>query len=283
MANKDLQDSLDATHAIDTIKLSLNSSVGKDIVHVLVEGVDDCKIYPKCFDADKTRIKPVTGKEQVVLALKELIQITRQVIGICDADFAHLEGKSPPLATLFFTDCHDIEMTMLSNDDVLQNVFTEYALQNKATDIMQNALNEASFIAYIRWYNEKNDCEIEFPPKLGGFITVISDKVCLNKGTLLDALNKRSTHKVKAITTENIEQFREDNQTADYFNLCQGHDVTALLALLVSKLISARKKISHEIFCSGLRHSFQLPHFAQTKLHADILAWQTANGFCVLK
>jgi hypothetical protein len=128
-----LQGFLNARDAIDQIIMSLNSDVGRNLVYILVEGPDDCRIYPKFFDESKSSIEYVGGgKEQVLIALEELNKNTLQVLGVCDADFAHLEKKSQMITNLFLTDYHDIEMTMLSFQDVLENIFVEYRLQNQA-------------------------------------------------------------------------------------------------------------------------------------------------------
>jgi hypothetical protein len=93
----------------------------------------------------------------------------------------------------------------------------------------------------------------------------------------LEVLNKRSTNKAKEVKREDIDKFIDENATEDFFNLCNGHDVTALLALIIGS------KTSYETFCVGLRASFQLMHFIKTKLYTDISTWQNGKNFTVLK
>jgi hypothetical protein len=278
--NRSLRSNVTAVDKINEIRLSLRSKTGNNIIWILVEGEDDCKIYPKFFDETSARVEFVNGgKGQLTIALNTLTTETEQVIGIQDADFLHLENSYPNVKNLFFTDCHDIEMTMLGFEKVRDNFFTEYRLSDKSQAICDNVLKESSFIAYIRWYNEKNHCEILFSGiKFGGNLSEITnDKICIKKQELLNELNNRSANKKEELTLENIADFTGKNPTDDFFNLCNGHDTTALFALIVGK------QVSHTEFCRHLRLSFTLQEFSTTTLYAEINSWQQKNGFAILK
>lgn len=278
--DRSLKSNINATDKVNDIRLSLNSEEGSKIVWILVEGEDDCKIYPKFFDETKARVECVNGgKEQLTIALNTLTGETEQVIGIQDADFLHLEKSYPSVKNLFYTDCHDIEITMLSFDDVMCNLLSEYRMQDKKEDIWENILQESSYIAYIRWYNERGGCKILFSGlKYGDSLTAISNgKISLKNQELLQILNVRSHNKIEELTSENIDNFIISNKTNDLLNLCNGHDVTALLSLLIGGLIS------HKEFCRHLRLSFTIQHFSQTKLYSNISDWQTKHGYSVLK
>lgn len=278
--DRSLKSNVDATDKITDILLSLNSEEGSKLIWILVEGEDDCKIYPKFFDETKSRVEFVNGgKGQLLIALSTLTKQTKQVIGIQDADFLHLEKSFYTIKNLFYTDYHDIEMTMLNFNDVICNLFTEYRMQDEKEDIWQNILQESSYIAYIRWYNEKKNCKIRFSElKYGDNLTEISDnKLSLKKQDLLQILNSRSQNKTEELKSENIDNFITINKTNDLMNLCNGHDVTALLSLIIGK------QVSHKEFCRHLRLSFTIHHFSQTKLYSDIFDWQTQNGYTILK
>jgi len=273
-----LQDSLCARDVIDQIIFSLNSEEGKNLVYVLVEGKDDCKVYAKLFDTKMTNIEYVHGKGSVSVALNELNNITGQIIGVCDADFNHLRNTLPPIHNLFFTDYHDIEMTMLSFNEVLNNVLTEYGLQENTQAILQKALEETKIIGYLRWFNEIDIIKLDFDGLgLGRFIVPHDIDIQLNINDYLDALNKRSNNKIRTLTVADIKHFIQNNNTNDLFNLCNGHDVTTLIALIINK------NISQKHFCSVLRASFNIRYFQKTELYANILKWQTHYRFSVLR
>ena len=145
--NKSLRDNTGEKDKINDIRLSLNTPKGSQTIWVLVEGEDDCKIYPKFFEASQSKVEYINGgKEKLRTAIKVLSQETNQVIGIQDADFLHLEGMANTAIPLFYTDCHDIEMTMLSFEGVRNNLLTEYCLQDKQEIIWQNILSEAAYL-----------------------------------------------------------------------------------------------------------------------------------------
>jgi len=276
--NNSLQSSICARDAIDQIILSLNSDIGKDLVYILVEGINDCKTYRRLFYQNKTNIEYVNGKGQVSIALNELNNITKQVIGICDADFCHLEKNLPNIHDLFFTDFHDIEMTMLSIDGVLNDVLIECELQNSTEEILQKALEEAQIIGYVRWLNQVDKIKLRFEGLgLGGFVAPHDINAHLDIEAYLYALNKRSNNKTKEVTSIDIKIFFHKNNTLDFYNLCNGHDVTAVIALIVGS------KISHEHFCTILRASFNTNYFSKTILYENIKKWQNKYGFAILR
>jgi len=124
--NRSLKANTNGNDKANDIRLSLNTPSGSKIVWVLVEGEDDGKIYPKFFDTSKAKVEYVNGKTSLIEALEILTQETKQVVGIADADFLHLNKLYPQVKNLFYTDYHDIEMTMLSFEDVRDNLLTEY-------------------------------------------------------------------------------------------------------------------------------------------------------------
>ncbi|MDR3338487.1 MAG: DUF4435 domain-containing protein, partial [Candidatus Symbiothrix sp.] len=259
-----------AIDKINDIRLSLNSEIGSKIVWILVEGEDDCKIYPKFFDINKARVEFVNGgKIQLTRALNTLTKETEQVIGIQDADFVHLEKNYPDVKNLFYTDYHDIEITMLNFDNVRDNLFTEYGMHDKVKTIWNNVIQASSFIAYIRWYNEKKQCKINFNGiGYGNLVSHTDGKIILKNQELLNELNKRSKDKTEVLTFENIAYFMNMNKTDDFLNLCNGHDVTALLSLIIGG------QVSYTEFCRHLRLSFNFNEFRKTKLYTEIFDWQ---------
>lgn len=279
MEDRSVKNNIDAQNKINDIRLSLNSEIGSKIVWILVEGEDDCRIYPKFFDETKARVEFVHGgKGQLTIALTTLTKETKQVIGIQDADFLHLRKVYPTVTNLFYTDYHDIEITMLSFETVRANLFTEYRISNSQT-VWQNILEESSYIAYIRWDNDISGNKILFSGiKFGENLSEIKDgKIKLQKQKLLNELNIRSSNKTKELSYADIESFIAINKTTDILNLCNGHDIISLLALIVGG------QVSYKELCRHLRLSFTFSLFFKTKLYAQLFDWQTENGYVILK
>lgn len=277
--NKSLKDNTGEKDKINDIRLSLNTPKGSQTIWILVEGEDDCKIYPKFFDQTKSKVEYINGgKERLMTALKVLSQETNQVIGIRDADFLHLEKLPIPSLPLFYTDYHDIEMTMLSFEGVRNNLLTEYSLQDKQEVIWQNILNEAAYLGYIRWYNDKNDNKIIFSGLgYGDIVTLTATEIHWSTSLLLDSLNQRSKNKHTALTETLIDTFISTHKRDDRLNLCNGHDVIALLSLIIGKETTP-KRLSKD-----LRLSFTIFYFNQTKLYRQLQEWQEQTHFYILK
>jgi hypothetical protein len=277
--NKSLRDNTGEKDKINDIRLSLNTPKGSQTIWILVEGEDDCKIYPKFFDQTKSKVEYINGgKERLMTALKVLSQETNQVIGIQDADFLHLEGIPTTSLPLFYTDYHDIEMTMLSFEGVRNNLLMEYRLQDKQETIWQNSLSEAAYLGYIRWHNDENDNKINFSGLgYGDIVTLTAIEIHWKNSLLLDSLNQRSKNKRTTLTEAIINTFISTHRTDDLLNLCNGHDVIALLSHIIGKETSS-KRLSKD-----LRLSFIIQHFRHTRLYAQLQEWQKQTHFDILK
>jgi hypothetical protein len=307
-----------------SVLLFLRSDIGNKRICILIEGPDDAKIYPRFFKDIKTKVMFIKskGKPKMEESL-QILSITskrKQAIGICDADFSHLDRVYPSIANVFLTDYHDIEMTMLHFTDVFCNAWSIFFLQDDTEEIMSDVLHNAAYMAYIRWYNQKNQCNLSFKAlDFTRFFKVQNGKIVQDSKMILDTLNQRSRKKTKSLTNKEINIFIQGNQqprrkrtgyvvlvryltqgpyprfrpkgpgygpfatnqTDDVFNLCNGHDVTALIALILEE--KTKENVSRENYCDVLRGCFQLNHFMQTRLYGNLLAWQETSGFDILK
>jgi hypothetical protein len=261
-----------ANEVVNEIRLTLKPGVKRSIVFILFEGVDDTSIYPKFFLAENALCRSVGGKKNLKNAMQTLVPLTTRVIAIRDADFSHLRGTKPEFDTVFFTDKHDIEMTMLSFQGVLTNVFTEFKMQDKAAELLETAMREVEYVSYIRWADADYHYSLDFDFGIAFFM-----KSGKTKQELLHALNKRSKEKAREITEVDIESFIESHRIVDYYNLCNGHDVLGFLALYIGD------KTSKKEVAKVLRSSFHWWYFSQTNLYSSLKAWQTKHGFNILK
>ena len=177
----------------------------------------------------------------------------------------------------FPDDDHDIEMTMLSFEEVRNNLLTEYQLQDKQQTIWQNVLEEASYIGYIRWYNDINDNKLNFSGiGYGKIADLVDEKLKLQKPLLLATLNQRSPNKEITLTDETVNTFIETNPTDDSMNLCSGHDAAAFLSLIIGSRTTPKGVET------ALRLSFNIQHFRRTKLYKQLQEWQNQNSFQII-
>jgi hypothetical protein len=238
-------------------------------VAVLVEGPSDTKIYRNFFDQNMTQLFVCIGKGNLQKYLQKLLLKTKQVIGIRDADFLNLENAKPAISHLFFTDYHDLEMTILYFEEVRRALFSEYGDLNRMDSEWKTVIKDASFAGYIRWFNEKNACQIMFDD-----LFYKAGRGGDREQLLLDQLNKQSLNKKREITRELIGDFITEYKTNDVFNLCNGHDVSDLLVMTF--------KINKKQFETALRLSFYQEQFIKTALYRELLAWQSDYGITIL-
>jgi hypothetical protein len=228
----------------------------------------------------KSAGKPKT--EEALRILPNKTKRTKQVIGICDADFYHLDKDYPVLTNIFFTDYHDIEMTMLHFTDVFHKAWSRFYLQDTTGETMSDIVQNAAYISYIRWYNKKNQCHLLFRDiAFTNIFKVQEGKITQDTEKLIDVLNQRSNNKTRLLVNEEIEVFIRENQTDDLYNLCNGHDTTALIVLVLED--KTGQPVSRDDYCGVLRESFQFNHFIQTRLYDNLLSWQKTSGFDILK
>ena len=167
---------------------------------------------------------------------------------------------------------------MLSFEGVRNNLLTEYSLQDKQEVIWQNILNEVAYLGYIRWYNDKNDNRIIFSGLgYGDIVTLTPTEIHWSTSLLLDTLNQRSKNKHTALTETLIDTFISTHKREDQLNLCNGHDVIALLSLLIGR------KTTPKSLSKDLRLSFTIFYFNQTKLYRQLQEWQEQTHFYILK
>ena len=276
-----IKENLDANYTVNFIHLSLNSPIGRDKIWVLVEGEDDCKIYPKFFKENNRKIEQVHGGcGQLEIVIEKLQKYNDKVIGIRDADFCHITNNYLPFPNMFYTDFHDIEMMMIHNDSVFKNIFYDFGLSEVSNEIKNNLLEETVFVGYIRYYNELNDCRLNFQGLSFGNLHKKNDdnSLILLKKELIDEINNRSTQKKIVIDKEIIDKFSKSVDLSLSYQLINGHDFTKLLAFRINFILTSKKLNDKEV-SKSLRNSYTMNEFKQTDLFKNIQVWQ--HNSCV--
>jgi hypothetical protein len=268
MRNKPLRQARNVNGIVGKVLEFHQHDLRNNCVCILVEDLNDKRIFMDFFNERLAEFFDCNGRENLQKSLEILLVKVKNVIGIRDADFCHLEKVCPHVKNLFFTDFHDIEMSILNFSEVRRKIFVGFLALNDMNVIWESVLQLASFMGYIRWYNEKNDCGISFR---GLFSNDGINASQNDHQAIIDRLNAQAKNK---ITEDMISVFIGNNKTDDVFNLCNGHDVSTLLSLAV--------KTNEREFEAALYASFHSHLFAQTKLFQNILEWQTIHGFNML-
>jgi hypothetical protein len=254
------------------LRLDMSHPKNEGRVFILVEGDSDVRFYRKFFRQNTCKMEEVPGgKGQVEAILKELNKTFRLILGIRDADFLHLEGKSSPLSNLFLTDYHDLEIQLFNSDAALNAVIHEFVpmeKQEKNANLKAKCFNALQFLSYLRWYNELNNGELKFKGlNLGDIFDVkhftINTIALLGK---IQHLSPKVAVNNDAVSVE-IEAIKSDNHHV--LQLTNGHDLMKIMAVYLSSF--NKKGISDKDVETLLRIAFPLEDFKNTQLYKTLM------------
>jgi hypothetical protein len=274
-----MREHLNADDTINTIRLELRHPAGKKFLWVLVEGETDQKLYAKLIAGRNTKVEMVFGGvENLRKAVFTLVQETKQVLGIRDADFLHLDKRQETIACLFLTDFHDAEMLLLTCDAAFESVVCEYLPLRRADFEMlrRNLLESLVFLGAIRWINNSEILKLNFE---GLSLAKVYDAamLTLDKAKCIEELENRSPNKKRNLQTEEIEL--KINGFCDHYNLCNGHDFEKAFALHINVKNPGVKGVKDGDIGKALRMAYRKDDFATTKLYESLKNWESETGY----
>lgn len=150
---------------LNELRLDISHPNSNRINFIFVEGDSDIKLFRKLFDLEKCKVELIPGgKFKLEECVSTLVPIHSLVIGIRDADFLHLGSSQYSEINMFLTDYHDIELTMLSQNDVLSALIFEYTKipQSEHLEFRNNILKSIEMISYLKWLNDKDNLKLDF-------------------------------------------------------------------------------------------------------------------------
>lgn len=243
-------------------------------VIVLTEGSDDKAIYNKFFSNDYVDIQPCIGCRQVV---KELYKQRKtdgkdDVIAILDSDFRNLNKSRRKNSYIFYSDCHDMEITILAKTDIMKTLL--WSLHINFKGIKSNSLfkkieEELFVLSMSKWFNIRGHYNFKIS-NLG-----LQPKSTINRklaiADLLPGIKPGKTCKYTAFPVAKFESFINNSPKPDLDQITNGHDFLARLAVELKYNYShqscedtLRAKIN-ELFTSNMAHN--------TDLYTDIKKW----------
>jgi len=271
---------------LNEIRLSKNHPSVKDKVFVLLEGKTDIKLFRNIFNPEKTYITQINGKEKIKRAL-EILQEEGylKIFGIKDSDFDNLENITYENINLFITDYADMEIHMIESS-AFESIINEFASENCykifLDTLKANLYNETISVGYTRWFNERLSKNINFKRlNYENFINKSECNISIDSNKLINEIINISGLNKSEIVRE-IENLKSISD--DYLQICNGHDITKLLAYLFNHQGNSDKtNIKQERIEEALRLSYSLNDFKQTKLYSDLNSWQQNNNVQIFK
>jgi hypothetical protein len=261
---------------------------------LFVEGGTDASFFSNYIKKNNCLIRIVKSRSNVL----KLVSILESegysgYLAIVDADFWHLEGKSPPSSNVLLTDTHDIE-TMIFASPAFDKLLSEYIPIEKLDSLVRRyrnvriaILTVAQKIACIRWINYKNSLGISFYTDsekgvpINWESTIDIERFVVDLEGLIKivcANNIRIEHFVKA------EIVRYKDLEYDLLQLCNGHDVVYVTFLVVKRKGRYREveRLVPKDLEKALRLAYESTYFHDTGLYKGILEWQERSGKSIL-
>lgn len=258
---------------IGELRLDIAHPNRKDVVFILVEGESDIKFYRKLFNQNCRVERIPGGNPKVEDAVEELVKKHSKLIGVRDADFIHLNGLGYSKENIFLTDFHDMEISMVLEDDCLNAILYEYSDEknDKFSLIRASIFQIIEQISLLKWLNEKENLELKFKSTHFQDIISISDSKIDFEQYFSRLLGKSPMAKIKdfEIILSKINELKTQNP--DIYQLSNGHDFLNAFAYFLNS--NNKHGMRDDIFASMLRVKYSVEDFHKTKLYATISIW----------
>jgi hypothetical protein len=243
-------------------------------VFVFVEGESDIKLYRKLFNNAICKVERVPGGNvKLENCVADISSSYPLAIGIRDADFIHLSSESYDKMNMFLTDCHDIEMTMIADEDVFKALVSEFLHErlDNPSEVRNTVLRILERLSYLKWLNDREELSFCFEPS---FRDLISLETCtIDLGAYFKRILSKSKH---AALTDFLELESNLNDLSvlqlDAFHLINGHDFVTCFAEYMRRH-GKNKSVSDDTVASCLRTSYGIHQYQRTNLYTTTKHW----------
>lgn len=276
-------------------------------VTLLVEAGPDLRFWRMWTDstACAVRIPSQPGRYAVVDELRNALDRGLPFLACIDADLDRVEGTCIPEDGLIRTDAHDLEVTLLCLNGLLQKVldFAIGGAQQNADSLRDSLLEFCEFPGRLRWLALRShpvarDLRLKKDPsKKGGEVQHFEEWDKLGAATLtlaIDAFLHRLCDWNSAQKQRNdlprLRQAIDDLPAADLCQLVNGHDlIGALLAWMLATAKGAAipaKSLPTDAaaLSKDLAMACERPMLETTQMWAALRVWEARHpGYTVLK
>lgn len=264
---------------LNELRLDISHPNSRGLNFIFLEGETDIRLFRKFFDIEKCKVENIPGgNSKVEECVQTLVAVYPLVVGIRDSDFIRLSGNNYNIRNVFLTDFHDIEMTMLNSEPILNSLVFEYSdiPKNEHINFRQNIINSILSLSYLKWLNDLENLELNFSSGFIDLISFVNQTIDINQ--YIDRVLAKSNN-AKVTSREELIQKLETLKirNPDLLQLTNGHDLLKAFAEYF-KSIGGRNGISGEVLESSLRMAFNKTIFQMTNLYASLTAWQATNG-----
>lgn len=270
---------------------------------LVVEGDSDEKFFKKFLDCEKCKVSKIgeggndreNNKKKVLEFIKKQNERRKKCyLGIIDADFDHILQKEETTENIITTDYHDMEMVILNSQPDISSLYAEIAdtrlikeFENNSGQFIESVMNVAYEIGILRLACIKRPERSRPSTKDLKFQSSIRKDFSINMHELVTRVVKGSDGKCQF--EQDLEEWMnfEKQQNHDKYQVCCGHDVTAILVQCFSDDedslgYGCTPLLNSSRIESLLRVAYRSDSFQQTKMYTKILEWQKKNSVTIL-
>lgn len=267
---------------LNELKLITSHPNNSGRVFVLVEGESDIILYRKLFNFDNCKVECIPGgNPKLEECVVDLVKTYSYVIGIRDSDFINIELTEYKKPNIFLTDYHDIEMTIISEDEVFSMLLMEFShiSINEHSSIRSSIIKTIEKISFLKYLNKIYDLELKFGC---GFTDLISFKnLQFDFQTYLSRVMAKSPQ-AKVTDLDAIVKMLKEIEDSNHFpfQLCNGHDFIKAFCKYATEHGSSILNKS-DFVSSAFRMGFSKEMFVRTNLYNETKKWAEINS-CTL-
>ena len=245
---------------------------------VLVEGIEDYRVYAKFLDLEFCRIEVCFGRDNVGAVLSILKSRSFDgVLAVRDADFSALERRAGVSPHMVKTDWHDIE-TMMLWSSALRQVVVEWTTSDRpppdSREVLHIVVGIAEWIGYLRWLSEIDS--------LGLFLRdidiarFVDKKGVFSWANFIDYVQERS--RKGALDPDHLRRRCSElkDPSHDRRHVCSGHDMCRVLAHLFVHRWGGKATSGADIE-KALRIAYHESEFHSSDLWRAVCEWERDN------
>lgn len=263
---------------LNELRLDLAHPRSRGMAYVFVEGESDIRLLRKFFNLGACKVECIPGgKSGLSQCLSDLASYPL-IIGIRDADFDHLEERvpSPPL---FLTDDHDMEMTIVRDDQTFAALMQEALVQDMAA--FRNSVVQTLWdVSLLKWLNYRESLELNFRPSYYPLISCSDGR--LSVAAYIDwvlAKSPDARDRSRDSILGKIEALRSRNPNP--WQLTNGHDFF-ICASKYLREVHGNDHMNEEALHALARVAYTLDRFKRTTLYASLSGWCSTAGCSIL-
>lgn len=271
MANS-IRDNLGVHDTISEIRLLLGKN--KNNVCVVVEGINDQKLFEPLLADNTTLVQSYSGKKDIINIIK-CFPRNKRVIGIRDRDYS----KSSESKRVFFCDYSCAEMMIISLDECFRRTYSNfYAKQTLSfKDLRLYCLEHLEQLSKIRKLNELNNWNINF--KTVKLKNIFNDDIIKMNKNLFDQIIRCRVNHVTRKQLNKSNSYEKCGSLEDYLDITNGHDFIEMFKISCDE--GGRESSIDEI-AANIRGTFGIHEFRQTRLYSALYDYQSKKNLALV-